>query len=274
MSDVSTKRDLDREARHEAEYFDKLYESFDEEHGREKYIVPERIINKVVSPRMASIDAYERAYSLLGPLKGKLLLDYGAGDGWNTICFAKAGARVWAIDISQKGVDLVHKKSRANGVSHLVNAEVRNCYDTGFEDNAFDLVFGGGILHHLDVESAGREIQRILKPGGTAVFYEPIRESAIMDVVKAMVMRMTRTRPSDETEDEVPLTGKRIDVLRSYFCDVDYLYYEVLSSANALISSERIKKIILAIDYGMIRAIPGYKKLGRSVVIKLGNPVK
>src|SRR3546814_13720576 len=42
-----------------------------------------------------------------------------------------------------------------------------------FPDDSFDLVFGSGIIHHLDIDRAFAEIARVLRPGGRAVFVEP-----------------------------------------------------------------------------------------------------
>jgi SAM-dependent methyltransferase len=43
-----------------------------------------------------------------------------------------------------------------------------------FPDDSFDLVFGSGIIHHLDIDRALGEIARVLRPGGRAVFVEPL----------------------------------------------------------------------------------------------------
>ena len=42
-------------------------------------------------------------------------------------------------------------------------------------DASVDVVFGIAILHHLDLPQAAREVWRILKPGGRAIFQEPVR---------------------------------------------------------------------------------------------------
>jgi hypothetical protein len=70
-------------------------------------------------------------------------------------------------------------------------------------------------LHHLDVQAAGQEICRILHPDGVAVFFKPMRETKIMDVIKAIVLRFVKRKRSEETE--TPLTIKRKSLLRPYF---------------------------------------------------------
>lgn len=59
----------------------------------------------------------------------------------------------------------------------------------------FDIVYGGGVLHHLDIEAVGKELSRILHPDGVAVFLEPIRETRVMDFIKKAVLFIIRRKP-------------------------------------------------------------------------------
>lgn len=275
MANETDAERLSTQATAEAEFFDKVYADTDKKHSLQGYIIPAKFIDQVLKPKPHSLDDQEYAMALLGDLEGKSLLDYGAGDGWRTICFAKANANVWAIDISQKGVDLIRKKVHANGVSDLVTAEVRNCYATEFSSDKFDRIYGGGILHHLDIDASAQEIRRILHPQGVAVFCEPIRDTKVMDVIKAIVLTVTRKKSSeDTTEDESPLTTERIDRLHSYFGVVNYRYFNVLSSASLLIDSERLKRFLLRVDEVLMKIAPGFKKLGRAVVLELREPLR
>ena len=274
MSDLNLRADLEREAAIEATHFDRVYKKSGEVARRRNYIVPEEHINKALRQSKFKIDEYEYAYSLLGDMRNKKLLDYGAGDGWHAVCFAKADAKVWAIDISQESVGLIEATARANGVGNLIIAEVRNAYATGFDDNMFDLIYGGGILHHMDIEVAANEIRRILKPEGTAVFFEPIRQTGIMDFVKKIVLRVLKRDKAEETENETPLTIERLNLLKSSFGEMNFRFYNVLGSANKLIKSAGIRKTLLWADYIFMRIIPGYSKLARLVIIELRAPIK
>lgn len=262
------------QAESEARFFDRTYAAAVRQQEKENYIVPTTAINKVIRPANPLIDDHEYAYSLLGNLKDKHLLDYAAGDGWNTVCFAKAGAKVWAIDISPVGVDLVRKRAKSNGVEDSVRAEVRNCYNTEYDNDMFDIIFGGGILHHLqDLDSAGKELSRIMKNTGVAVFYEPVRETKIMDSIKAIVLSATKIEPSDTTENERPLDTYRIDILKKYFRVVNRKYFQVLSSAKKVLANGKAIYVTLLIDHYLIKYVPLFKKLGRLVVIELREPI-
>jgi 2-polyprenyl-3-methyl-5-hydroxy-6-metoxy-1,4-benzoquinol methylase len=262
-----------RESRAEAEYFDREYAEDDVAQGKNNYSVPDTIIRQVLKPDSRPLIEKEYAYSCLGPLSGKRLLDYGAGDGWNSVCFAKANARVVAIDISQKGIALIRKKAKANNVAGNLSAEVQNCYQTSLESSSFDIVYGGGILHHLDVDEAGREIRRLLKADGVAVFFEPMRETRIMDVIKAFVLFVLRRKALGETEGESPMNEERIARLNKHFRSVQFRYFNVLTSASLIFKSESLKRFLCWADFFLINYLPGFKKLGRAVVIELREPL-
>lgn len=88
--------------------------------------------------------------------------------GFYTEIFAKSGAQVHGIDLSP---DFIEK-----AVERLGNlAELKTCdiEDLPYPDNCFDAIVGIRVLHHLDMESAFKEILRALKPGGAIAFCEP-----------------------------------------------------------------------------------------------------
>lgn len=91
---------------------------------------------------------------LQGRLKGRHVLELGAGDGLNALVMAALGAHVTAIDISYVTPDII---SRAVGEIPLAGSIAAlsgdflamNCFDAC----SFDLVVGKAFLHHLDHET-------------------------------------------------------------------------------------------------------------------------
>jgi 2-polyprenyl-3-methyl-5-hydroxy-6-metoxy-1,4-benzoquinol methylase len=266
--------DLAQQAEREARFFDEVYTKAEKRFSGKKFEVPEELIRQIVSPRGPFLVDREYASSLIGGLAGKNVLDYGCGDGWNAVCLAKAGARVWAIDISEAGVELTKKMAASNGVAESIHAEVQDCYQTRFESDTFDVIYGSGIIHHLDIGSAASELKRILRPDGIAVFCEPIRESSITDRVKRLVLFVSRIRPQNLTEDEEVLTLDRIAMLRGSFRVVNCKQFIVLSTLTAVIPSRRLRRLLLWADYLLMRVVPGFRRMGRSVVIELRQPIK
>jgi SAM-dependent methyltransferase len=146
----------------------------------------------------------EYAYYLLPELRGKRVLDFGCGAGENTVILALRGARVIGLDISADLISLAKKRAAANGVS--ADFVIASATTTAFLDCSFDVVFGSAILHHLDIEQAGREAKRILKPGGCAIFVEPVRESKFAHIYR----RFFPAKGEDISPDEYPLSEANI----------------------------------------------------------------
>src|SRR5688572_8230476 len=78
----------------------------------------------------------------------------------------------------QKGIDAA-TTSKTKPDFRLMDA-----HKLDFPDNSLDVVYGVGILHHLDYERALLEILRVLKPGGTMIFREPLALNPIAMMVR------------------------------------------------------------------------------------------
>jgi 2-polyprenyl-3-methyl-5-hydroxy-6-metoxy-1,4-benzoquinol methylase len=173
-----------------------------------------------------SIDAYTRArLRLLGDLSGKRVLDLGCGVGHSSALLALRGARVAAVDISARCVEITRERARASGVGHRVEAQVMSAYALAFPDASFDLVHGQDILHHLDVSQAGHAIKRVLQPGGRAVFQENNANNPLLMLARHLCGHFGI--PKWSTDDEYPLRRQEIQVLGRIFDDAVEVYYPV-----------------------------------------------
>ncbi|SRR5581483_4620316 len=117
-------------------------------------------VSRYMDPPADTIYPLEFAFHLLGDVRGKTVVDFGAGDGANSILLAKRGARVISLDLSPELLDICKKRLQINGESAEVLAV--SCHDTGLPSDSIDVVFGAAILHHLDLTSAAAEVFRIL----------------------------------------------------------------------------------------------------------------
>lgn len=101
--------------------------------------------------------------------KGQKVLEIGCGQGTDLLQFAKNGAKVTGIDLTEGAIGRSKAMFKCYGYKadfKVANAEHLDC----FEDNYFDKVFSFGVLHHTpNTQKAIDEIYRILKPGGESV---------------------------------------------------------------------------------------------------------
>lgn len=68
-------------------------------------------INRYLAPPENTIQPLEYAFYLLGDVRGKTILEYGCGDGMNTVVLSKRGAKVVALDLSPELFELASKRS-------------------------------------------------------------------------------------------------------------------------------------------------------------------
>lgn len=97
--------------------------------------------------------------------RGKKVLEVGVGAGTDHLQFARAGAVLSGIDLTEAAIEMVKKRLALEGLSSdLCRSDAENL---PFNDNAFDSVYSWGVLHHTpDTEKALAEVYRVCKPGG------------------------------------------------------------------------------------------------------------
>ena len=155
----------------------------------------------------------EYSYHLLGNVKGLRVVDFGCGSGANTLLLANRGAHVWAVDISEDLIRLGERRLAANGRAGGAQFIVASAHDLPFPSNAIDVVFGIAILHHLDLQLVSKEVQRVLRPGGRAIFQEPVRNSPMLRFAR----RLIPYRAPDISPFERPLTDDELLTFRQPF---------------------------------------------------------
>lgn len=96
--------------------------------------------------------------------RGKKVLEVGVGAGTDHLQFARAGAHLSGIDITDVAVDMVTKRLALEGLSSdLRRSDAENL---PFADNSFDYVYSWGVLHHTpDTVKSIDEVYRVCRPG-------------------------------------------------------------------------------------------------------------
>jgi len=162
---------------------------------------------RYAAPPAGTAYPLEFAYHQLGNVEGKRVVDFGCGSGANTALLTNRGAHVWAIDISEDLLQLGRRRLAVSGRSGAATFLAGSAHDLPFPDASIDVVFGIAILHHLDLDRVSREVRRVLKPGGRAIFQEPVRNSAVIRFLRSLVPY----RAPDISPFERPLTDAELE---------------------------------------------------------------
>jgi len=158
----------------------------------------------------------ERVVSMSRISPGCRILDVGTGTGGLIRFILKAIGKegyVLAIDISPDMIAVAKSK----GFPANVELQVMDAHNLNVPDNSFDTVMCNAVFPHFeDKESALRELQRVLRPGGTLVISHPIGREA--------VNKLHSETGSIVAEDRVPTPEQMRDLLeRMGFVNIEIL---------------------------------------------------
>ena len=203
------------------------------------------------------------ALAQLGTLRDKTILDYGCGHGMAAAVLARAGARVTAFDLSRGYLTEAAARAKANGV--CVDFAQVDGERLPFADAAFDGVWGNAVLHHLDLAKAGRELWRVLRPGGVAVFCEPWGENPLLNLARRWLPYPGKQR----TRDEQPLRRRQLRPLVELFAGVEIHGYQLLAMMRRVLRGGRLAVTLERCDTALLRRLPALAQFCRYVVLTL-----
>lgn len=117
-------------------------------------------------------------------LRGKRVLELGAGTGIPGILAAAHGARVLQVDRSEVALHVCRLNTERN---HATGVELQNVdWNEFHSEQPFDLILGSDVLYATSMHVRLREIcERYLAPAGRVVFADPLR-AASLEMLGAM----------------------------------------------------------------------------------------
>ena len=130
-----------------------------------------------VEKRKYFVEPHIKKFAEFEKWKGKKVLEIGCGIGTDTINFARTGAEVTAVELSEKSLDLVFKRAK---VFNLEDRIKTYCVDAEKLSKVvpvenYDLIYSFGVIHHTpNPEKIVDEIEKYSKKGTvvkTMVYY-------------------------------------------------------------------------------------------------------
>lgn len=203
------------------------------------------------------------ALDRLGDLRGRRVLDWGCGHGMAAVVLARRGALVTALDLSAGYLGEARQRAAANGAAvAFVQADGERL---PFANGTFDAVWGSAILHHLDPAVAGRELYRILRPGGVAVLCEPWGENPLLSWARRRLPYPGKER----TPDEQPLRQRDVAELRTIFPAVEVRGHQLLGMARRVLRVAPLAQALARCDAVLLPRVPSLERFCRYVVLTL-----
>jgi len=233
-------------------------------------VVEERHFRRYVDPPADTCYPLEYSCHLLGDVRGKTVLEYGCGDGINTLILAQTGAKLKALDISPELINVARQRLRANRVTSEVEFIVGSAHELPLPDESVDVVFGIAILHHLDLALSAREVRRVLRKGGRAIFQEPVRSSALIKFLRGLIPY----KAPDVSPYERPLTDKELETYADGFSSYRSKAF-ILPTTNLLNLVPPLQRRLIhacyRMDAALLKRIPA---LGHYAVVRVVELVK
>ncbi|MDQ1410167.1 MAG: hypothetical protein QOJ41_1902 [Acidobacteriaceae bacterium] len=157
----------------------------------------------------------------MGDLRGKKLLDIGAGLGESSVYFALQGADVTTVDISPQMVETALKLGARFGVK--LQGLVSGGEALNLPEAAYDIIYIANTIHHVqDRALLFEQMHRALKPGGRFFSYDPLAYNPAINIYRRMASEV-------RTPDESPLTTADLRMAKKYFHNVGHREFWVSS---------------------------------------------
>ena len=133
----------------------------------------------------------EEFWRTVASAAGPCVVEVGCGPGENLgeamRRLAGTAETVVAVDLSWDSLRHARADVRLPGSIRYVRADAEHLC---LRAQSVDLAYGLGILHHLRRPAIYEELHRVLRPGGRAVFLEPLAGNWFVDTFRRVTPRM------------------------------------------------------------------------------------
>ena len=256
-----------------------------EEEKHDRWAKDAKIDALLVKEYFESPVAVENRYVLeiFKNINGKSVLDLGCGAGEASVYFAGLGAKVTAADISFESLKVAEKIAAKHNVK-IDTAKIK-AEALDFGDESFEFIYGFGILHHVDIFPAIKEIHRVLAKNGIAAFIEPLTYNPFISIYRILANKV-------RTPQEKPISFNDIKSMKQVFPSLEhrefqlftlliFIYFFLIKFSNP--SKERYWKKIIAeadtyktafgilnkIDNAVLKAFPFLRRFCWTTVLIL-----
>jgi SAM-dependent methyltransferase len=170
--------------------------------------------------------------------RSQRLLDFGCGPGTYAVQFAHIGYQVYGFDISPSNIRAAEELAASYHVDDRTHFSAGQAEQLNYPSDYFDTIVGIDILHHVEIKPAMSECLRVLKPGGVAIFKEPIEAPWFDRLRNTRLGLALRSKDASferhVTQDERKLTAEDLGAIRA-LCRVDERRFRLVSRLETFV---------------------------------------
>lgn len=213
---------------------------------------------------------YEARLHSLGPGTKGRALEIGAGTGNLTLGLAQKAefSELWITDLSPRFLERLVDRIATTGSIERIKPCLLDANALPFLDGSFDVIVGHSVLHHLlDFETTLRDTYRCLRPGGAAMFGDPMMDSqAIMFMIARQILTLAEDgvgpQVSDGTRQVLEIIAQRGGIKSANLRDRDA---RVLAHEDKYVFPTGFLRDLcqdIGFSHVAIRSLPGHRDLG------------
>lgn len=123
-----------------------------------------------VEARKYRVEPHIPSFAGFARWRGRRVLEVGCGIGTDTINFARNGAAVTAVELSERSLELTRQRAREYGVDDQIETFIGDAQALSalIPHRTYDLIYSFGVIHHSpDPEQIVKEMRRVASPGTT-----------------------------------------------------------------------------------------------------------
>jgi ubiquinone/menaquinone biosynthesis C-methylase UbiE len=193
-------------------------------------------------------------------LAGKRVLDLACGVGYSTQELAGRGAWVFPLDLSAQGLRKTLQRLDRASLTDKVAAVRSSVEQLPFATESIEAVFAQNFLMHVNPEIVGREVWRVLKPGGRAVFVEPLAHHPLVKLYRTLFSSYKGIKPKWSSREDLKLLGQPF----SYTKTSGFYFLSALASVGFIQKRNWLLKpsfaVLCSLDRLLLKVTPGLEK--------------